>query len=69
MLSKITPVLPGKSPQDVAMVLAKPNSYVYEQKLDGWRCIAYIDNGHARLATKKGLSHRGFSGIRSSSWP
>ncbi len=64
MLPKVTPVLPSKSARDVAVVLANPDSYVYEQKLDGWRCIAYVDSGEVELSTKRSLAHQGFADVR-----
>jgi bifunctional non-homologous end joining protein LigD len=63
MLPRVAPILPGKAPGDVEAVFAQPFSYVYEQKLDGFRCVAYVDDKKVELATKRGLSHKGFGNI------
>lgn len=60
MLPEVIPVLPSKRTEDQLYVTTNPDLYVYEQKLDGFRCFAYLDHKAVRLGTKLGKSHSGF---------
>jgi bifunctional non-homologous end joining protein LigD len=51
MLSRIELIQP---------VLTKPfhrDGYVYEEKYDGWRMVAYKDGRHVRLISRRGVDH------------
>jgi bifunctional non-homologous end joining protein LigD len=41
-------------------VLAKPfhrDGWVYEEKVDGWRMLAYKDGRHVSLVSRRGVDH------------
>jgi bifunctional non-homologous end joining protein LigD len=33
------------------------DGWVYEEKVDGWRMLAYKDGGRVRLVTRNGVDH------------
>ena len=46
--------------QLIQPVLTKPfhrDGYVYEEKYDGWRMVAYKDGRHVRLVSRRGVDH------------
>src|SRR5207237_2670900 len=46
--------------QPIQPVLTKPfhrDGWVYEEKYDGWRIIAYKDGRHVRLLSRRGVDH------------
>lgn len=62
MIPKITAV--QVSELYLEKIKANPLNYIYEQKFDGWRCLAIVENGSVILQTKSGLKHRGFNPVR-----
>jgi bifunctional non-homologous end joining protein LigD len=46
--------------QLIQPVLTKPfhrDGYVYEEKYDGWRVVAYTEGRHVRLVSRRGVDH------------
>jgi ATP-dependent DNA ligase len=40
------------------------NGWVYEEKVDGWRMLAYKDGGRVRLVSRTGVEHsKRFGGV------
>ena len=64
MLPKITRMQPEDTDQARAVVLADPTVYVFEQKIDGWSAVTYVDHGQVDLRSKHDNSYRGFDEIR-----
>lgn len=62
MLPKITLIQPSGS--HGRLVVNNPTWYVYEQKLDGWRCLSSLENGTVKLESKHNLLYKGFHHIR-----
>jgi bifunctional non-homologous end joining protein LigD len=45
---------------ELIQILAEPfhrDGYVYEEKYDGWRMVAYKDGRHVRLVSRRGVDH------------
>ena len=42
------------------------NDFVYEVQMDGWRCLAYIDNGVCRLISRKQNQFKSFGPLAAS---
>ena len=61
MLPRIQPIGPKRihAPFDHA-------EFVFELKMDGWRCLAYIENGACRLISRKQNQFKSFSPLASS---
>jgi bifunctional non-homologous end joining protein LigD len=61
MLPRIQPIAPKRirAPFDHAEL-------VYELKMDGWRCLAYIENGVCRLISRKQNQFKSFSPLAAS---
>ena len=61
MLPRIQPVAPKRiqAPFDHA-------EFIYEVKMDGWRCLAYIENGLCRLISRKQNQFKSFSPLAAS---
>ena len=55
MLPRIQPIAPKRiqAPFD-------HDDFVYEVKMDGWRCLAYIENGVCRLISRKQNQYKSF---------
>jgi bifunctional non-homologous end joining protein LigD len=59
----LTAVSRASAPPDVQPmqpVLTKPfhrDGWVYEEKYDGWRIVAYKDGRHVRLVSRRGVDH------------
>jgi len=51
-LPQIAPIIPMS-----AAPLHRPG-WVYEEKVDGWRIVAYKDGAHVRLIGRRGVDHR-----------
>ena len=51
-LPTITPIIPT-----AATLLHRPG-WIYEEKVDGWRIVAYKDGAHVRLVGRRGVDHR-----------
>jgi ATP-dependent DNA ligase len=49
---KIEPIIPTSAPP------AHRAGWVYEEKVDGWRIVAYKDGSHVRLIGRRGVDHR-----------
>jgi bifunctional non-homologous end joining protein LigD len=52
-LPRIEPIIPTFAPP------AHRAGWVYEEKVDGWRIVAYKDGAHVRLIGRRGVDHRG----------
>jgi bifunctional non-homologous end joining protein LigD len=61
MLPRIQPIAPKRiqAPFDHA-------EFVYELKMDGWRCLAYIENGVCRLISRKQNQFKSFGPLAAS---
>jgi bifunctional non-homologous end joining protein LigD len=61
MLPRIQPIAPKRiqAPFD-------HSEFVYELKMDGWRCLAYIENGVSRLISRKQNQFKSFSPLAAS---
>src|SRR2546425_11137797 len=61
MLPRIQPIAPKRiqAPFD-------HDDFVYEIKMDGWRCLAYIENGVCRLISRKQNQFKSFSPLAAS---
>jgi len=51
-LPKIEPIIPPSAPP------AHRPGWLYEEKVDGWRIVAYKDRSHVRLIGRRGVDHR-----------
>jgi bifunctional non-homologous end joining protein LigD len=60
-LPRIQPIAPKRiqAPFDHA-------DFLYEVKMDGWRCLAYIENGQCRLISRKQNQFKSFSRLAAS---
>jgi ATP-dependent DNA ligase len=50
-----------------ATQVARPfhsKSWVYEEKIDGWRMLAHKEAGHVRLVSRNGQDHQAVPGPR-----
>jgi bifunctional non-homologous end joining protein LigD len=61
MLPRIQPIAPKRiqAPFDHA-------EFVFELKMDGWRCLTYIENGACRLISRKQNQFKSFSPLAAS---
>jgi bifunctional non-homologous end joining protein LigD len=61
MLPRIQPIAPKRvqAPFDHA-------EFVFELKMDGWRCLAYVENGVCRLISRKQNQFKSFSPLAAS---
>jgi bifunctional non-homologous end joining protein LigD len=61
MLPRIQPIAPKRiqAPFD-------HTEFVFELKMDGWRCLAYIENGVCRLVSRKQNQFKSFSPLAAS---
>jgi len=61
MLPRIQPIAPKRiqAPFD-------HTQFVFELKMDGWRCLAYIENGVRRLVSRKQNHFKSFSALAAS---
>jgi bifunctional non-homologous end joining protein LigD len=61
MLPRIQPIAPKRiqAPFD-------HTEFVYELKMDGWRCLAYIENGACRLVSRKQNQFKSFGPLAAS---
>jgi len=64
MLPKITRLQPSGRTKDQQEVLSYPTAYIYEQKFDGFGCLARVDAPSVDLKSKRGLSLSGFHEVR-----
>jgi bifunctional non-homologous end joining protein LigD len=55
MLPRITPIAPTRiqAPFD-------HDDFVFELKHDGFRAVAYIEDGSCRLVSRKGITYKSF---------
>lgn len=52
-LPQVVPIIPtSAAPSHRA-------GWIYEEKVDGWRIVAYKDRAHVRLIGRRGVDHRG----------
>lgn len=61
MLPRIQPIAPKR-----IEAAFDHTEFVYELKMDGWRCLAYIENGVCRLISRKQNQFRSFSPLAAS---
>ncbi len=54
-LPEVIPIIPTS-----AAPFHRPG-WVYEEKIDGWRIVAYKDGPHVRLIGRRGVDHRSLS--------
>jgi hypothetical protein len=54
-------VLPQYTPMIPTLVRSPfhRDGWVYEEKVDGWRILAYKDGGRVRLVSREGVTHDG----------
>src|SRR5262245_62069763 len=52
MLPHVTPMLASLAPEPFHR-----DGWVYEEKVDGWRILAYKDGSRVRLLSRQGLDH------------
>ncbi len=64
MVPKITAIVVSDDRYSITQVLKNPLLYVYEPKVDGWRCLAKISGKSVTLQTKSGKTHAGFAQVR-----
>ncbi len=59
------PPLPKLSPMDLLQVSAPFDDadFLYEVKFDGFRALAYVQNGHCELVSRKGHVYRRFADL------
>jgi bifunctional non-homologous end joining protein LigD len=58
MLPRVTPINPAR--------LAAPfdhSDFLYELKMDGFRCVAYIEDGRCELVSRKRNTYKSFAGL------
>lgn len=56
MLPRITPIAPVR--------IAAPfdrEDWLFELKMDGWRCVAYVEDGACELVSRNGNVYKGFA--------
>ena len=61
MLPRIQPIAPKR----IRAPFDHPE-FVYELKMDGWRCLAYVENGVCRLISRKQNQFKSFSPLTAS---
>jgi bifunctional non-homologous end joining protein LigD len=52
VVSQYAPMIPRLVPEP----FHRPG-WIYEEKVDGWRLLAYKDNAHVRLVSRNGVDH------------
>jgi len=58
MLLRVSPINPAR--------LAVPfghSDFLYELKMDGFRCVAYIEDGKCELISRKRNTYKSFAGL------
>jgi bifunctional non-homologous end joining protein LigD len=61
MFPKISPIIPERQPG----IFEHPD-WVYELKHDGFRALAYLDQGRCRLVSRRGNEMKRFEDLRAS---
>jgi bifunctional non-homologous end joining protein LigD len=61
MFPKISPIIPERRPD----IFEHPD-WVYELKHDGFRALAYLDQGLCRLVSRRGNEMKRFEDLRAS---
>jgi bifunctional non-homologous end joining protein LigD len=61
MLPRITPIAPKR-----IQARFDHREFVLELKMDGWRCLAYIENGTCKLISRKQNQFKSFAPLAAS---